>query len=163
MLCEIKQLVFPLGGMPMRFALILLVAALSSGRVVSLSHSSAPAAAPKPVVTMADVMVKVIYPYSDAIFYVEREAPKTEAEWMTLETKTLTLAEMGNLLMSPGRAYNQDQWMKDAQLLVNVGNAAYKAAKARNLQGLIDLNAELYESCQSCHEHYRPGYRRRPQ
>jgi hypothetical protein len=110
---------------------------------------------------MGELMVKVIYPYSDAVFYVEREAPKNEAEWLAFETKTLTLAEMGNLLMSPGRAYNQEQWMKDAQLLVNVGNAAYKAAKARNLQGLIDLNAELYESCQSCHEHYRPGYRRR--
>jgi hypothetical protein len=110
---------------------------------------------------MSELMVKIIYPYSDAIFYVEREAPKNEGEWMALETKTLTLAEIGNLLMSPGRAYNQDQWMKDAQLLVNAGNTAYKAARARNLQALIDLNAELYESCQSCHEHYRPGYRRR--
>jgi len=145
----------------MRFALILLVAALSCGVASSSSQSPIASAGTKPVVTMAELMVKVIYPYSDAIFYVEREAPKNEAEWMTLETKTLTLAEMGNLLMSPGRAYNQDQWMKDAQLLVNVGNAAYKAAKARNLQSLIDLNADLYESCQSCHEHYRPGYRRR--
>jgi cytochrome c556 len=80
---------------------------------------------------------------------------------MALESKTLTLAEIGNLLMAPGRAYNQDQWMKDAQLLVDVGNKAYRAAQARNLEALIDLNAELYESCQSCHEHYRPGYRRR--
>ena len=38
---------------------------------------------------------------------------------------------------------------------------AYKAAQARNVKAIVDLNAELYESCQSCHEHYRPGYRRR--
>jgi hypothetical protein len=110
---------------------------------------------------MSELMVKIIYPYSDAIFYVEREAPQNEAEWMALESKALTLAEMGNLLMAPPRARDQVQWMKDAQLLVDVGAAAYKGARARNLQAIIDLNADLYESCQSCHEHYRPGYRRR--
>ena len=110
---------------------------------------------------MSQLMVTVIYPYSDAIFYVEREAPKNETEWMNLESKTLALAEIGNLLMSPMRARDQGQWMKDAQLLVDVGGAAFKAAKARDLKTLIGLNADLYESCQSCHEHYRPGYRRR--
>jgi hypothetical protein len=144
----------------MRFAFILLAAALTQAPS-STPPQTAPPAGPKPVATMSQLMVKVIYPFSDAIFYVEREAPKNDGEWIALETKTLALAEIGNLLMSPGRAYNQDQWMKDAQLLVDVGNAAYKAAVARNLQGLIDLNADLYESCQSCHEHYRPGYRRR--
>jgi hypothetical protein len=144
----------------MRLALILLAAAALIPAPASTSQSTS-SITPKPVVGMGELMVKVIYPYSDAVFYVEREAPKNESEWMALETKTLTLAEMGNLLMSPGRAYNQDLWMKDAQLLVNVGNSAYKAARARNLEALIDLNAELYESCQSCHEHFRPGYRRR--
>ena len=123
--------------------------------------SATPAPKPKPVVSMSELMLKVIYPYSDAIFYVEREAPQNEAEWLLLESKTLALAEVGNLLMSPVRAYNQDQWMKDAQLLVDVGTKAYKGAKARDVKSMIDLNAELYESCQSCHEHYRPGYRRR--
>lgn len=123
--------------------------------------SATPAPKPKPVVSMSELMLKVIYPYSDAIFYVEREAPQNEAEWLLLESKTLALAEIGNLLMSPVRAFNQDQWMKDAQLLVDVGTKAYNGAKARDLKSMIDLNAELYESCQSCHEHYRPGYRRR--
>jgi hypothetical protein len=139
----------------MRFALLFLAAAAMA------QAPSSQTAGPKPVATMSQLMVKIIYPYSDAVFYVEREAPKDEGEWMALESKTLTLAEIGNLLMAPGRAYNQDQWMKDAQLLVDVGNKAYRAAQARNLEALIDLNAELYESCQSCHEHYRPGYRRR--
>src|SRR5687768_7639295 len=99
----------------MRFALFLLATA---------AMAQAPPSQPvisKPVATMSQLMVKIIYPFSDAVFYVEREAPKNEAEWIALESKTLTLAEMGNLLMSPGRAYNQDQWMKDAQLLVDVG------------------------------------------
>jgi hypothetical protein len=116
---------------------------------------------PKPVVSMSELMLKVVYPYSDAIFYVEREAPENEVGWLALESKTLALAEIGNLLMSPVRAYDQERWMRDAQLLVDVATKAYKGAKARDLKSMIDLNAELYESCQSCHEHYRPGYRRR--
>jgi hypothetical protein len=143
----------------MRAALFVVTALLSQAIPSSPSQSAAPV--PKPVVSMRELMLKIVYPYSDAVFYVEREAPENVAQWNALETKALTLAEMGNLMMAPGRAYNQDQWMKDAQLLVNVGTAAYNAAQARNLQALIDLNAELYESCQSCHEHFRPGYRRR--
>jgi len=52
-------------------------------------------------------------------------------------------------------------WMKDAKLLRDVGTKAYVAAKAKDLAALEALNAELYEACQSCHVHYRPGYRRR--
>ena len=70
------------------------------------------------------------------------------------------LAESANLLMADNRARDKDRWMKDARLLWTVGNKAFIAAKARDLPALEALNAELYEACQSCHEHYRPGYRR---
>ena len=123
--------------------------------------ATTPVPVAKPVVNMSQLMLTIIYPFSDALFYVEREAPKNEVEWLLLESKMLALAEVGNLLMSPVRSFNQEQWMRDAQLLVDVGAKAYKGAKARDLQSMIDLNAELYESCQSCHVHYRPGYRRR--
>ena len=140
----------------MRFLTMILLAG------AAVAQAPAPAPAPKPVASMSQLMLTVIYPFSDAIFYVEREAPQNTAEWMLLESKTLALAETGNLLMSPMRAYNTDQWMRDAQLLVDVAAKAYRGAKARDLQSIIALNAELYESCQSCHEHFRPGYRRRP-
>ena len=128
---------------------------------VAQAPAPGPAPTPKPVVSMSQLMLGVVYPFSDAIFYVEREAPQSTVEWMLLESKTLALAEVGNLLMSLVRALDQDRWMRDAQLLVDVATKAYKGAKARDLKSIIDLNADLYESCQSCHEHYRPGYRRR--
>jgi cytochrome c556 len=34
-------------------------------------------------------------------------------------------------------------------------------SKAKDLEGMKALNDELYEACQSCHVHYRPGYKRR--
>jgi hypothetical protein len=116
----------------------------------------------KSVGTMSELMLDIIYPTSDEIFYVSRDEKKTEKQWIDLRNNALTLAEAANLLMADNRARDKDRWMKDAKLLWDVGNKAFIAAKAKDLPALDALNADLYEACQSCHEHYRPGYRRRP-
>ena len=116
----------------------------------------------KSVGTMSELMLEVIYPTSDEIFYVDREEKKSTKDWNDLRRNALVLAESANLLMAENRARDNDQWMKDAKLLWVVGNKAFVAAKAKDLPALEALNAELYEACQSCHVHYRPGYRRKP-
>lgn len=122
--------------------------------------SEIPAA--KSIGTMSEFMLEVVYPTSNELFYVGREEQKTEKDWIELRRNMLMMAESANLLMSPVRARDKDRWMRDAKLFWDVGNKAYKLVKARDLEGLKALNDDLYESCQSCHEHYRPGYRRRP-
>jgi len=112
--------------------------------------------------TMSQLMADVIYPASDAIFYAFREPPKNDREWNVLQGQALIVAEAGNLLMLPSRARDQDKWMADAKLLVEVGAAAYKAAKAKNMDGINALNAQLNDACVVCHQDYRPNYRRRP-
>jgi hypothetical protein len=72
------------------------------------------------------------------------------------------VAESANLLMMPGRARDEDRWMQDAKLMLDAGRAAYRAARAKDLAALEALNDQLYESCTSCHQHYRPNYGRRP-
>lgn len=128
--------------------------------------AQAPPAAVSPTLqsvgTMKELMLDVIYPTSDQIFYVGSNETKTEKDWIALRRSALMLAESANVLMAENRARDKDQWMKDARLLWEVGNKAYSAAKAKDLPALEALNAELYEACQSCHVHYRPGYRRRP-
>ena len=116
----------------------------------------------RPVGTMSDLMVKMIYPTSDAIFYIETRTPKTDAEWGELQAKTLTLAESANLLMMPGRARDQDRWMADAKLMLAAGMAAYAAAKKQDVAALVALNDAVYQSCVVCHQHYRRNYGRRP-
>src|SRR5215813_7362296 len=133
-----------------------LVPVLLVSAAFAQAPSQAPAPGPKPVGTMSQLMIEVIFPTSNAVFYV-RDGPSNEKEWIDLQMYTLMLGESANLLMAPERARDKDRWMKDAQLLLDVGTKAYKAAKARNVPALQELNAELYESCQSCHEHYRPG------
>jgi hypothetical protein len=116
----------------------------------------------QPASTMSELMVKIIYPASDAIFYITTREPKTEAEWGELQGKALAVAESANLLMMPGRARDQDRWMDDARLMLEAGRAAFRAAKARDVAALDALNEQLYTSCTSCHQHYRPNYGRRP-
>ncbi len=141
-----------------------------SGAILAQAPSAAPAGsvpsneAPsiKSIGTMKEIMLDIIYPTSDQIFYVSRNEKKTEKDWVDIRQAALMLAESANLLMADNRAKDKDQWMRDAKLLWDVGDKAYKDAKVKDEQGLEALNAELYEACQSCHVHYRPGYRRRP-
>lgn len=105
-------------------------------------------------------MVDILYPAGDAVFYIETRTPTNSDEWALVQLQTLALAEVANLLMTPERARDQDQWMADARLLLDAGERAYRAAKDRDVQGLVALNDALYESCVTCHVHYRPGYGR---
>jgi hypothetical protein len=102
-------------------------------------------------------MVHVIYPTSDAIFYVSSRAPETEEQWKELQAKTLTLAESANLLMMPGRT-RAGQWNRDSRQMLDAAWAAFKAAKAKDLAGVEAVSDQLYESCVSCHKAYRPDY-----
>ena len=113
--------------------------------------------------SMSDLMVKIIYPTSDALFYIESRTPKTDAEWNVLEGQALTLAESANLLMMPGRARDKTQWMADAKLMLDAGALAVKAAKTKNVEAIAALSDQLLESCTTCHKHYRPGYGQKPQ
>jgi len=136
----------------MRILALFFLAALAVGQAPSSFQ---------PVGNMSQLMIDMIYPSSDAIFYVERAPPTNDREWGALRATALTLAESGNLLMMDKRARDQGDWIKDARLLVDVGAAAYKAAQAKNLGAIVALNEQLYTACVTCLQQYRPGYRRR--
>jgi hypothetical protein len=128
--------------------------------IAALAIAQAPSSF-QPVGNMSQLMVDIIYPTSDAIFYVERAPPKNDREWGALRATALTLAESGNLLMMDKRARDQGDWIKDSRALVDAGAAAFKAAQAKDLDAIIALNQQLYTACVTCHEQYRPTYRRR--
>jgi hypothetical protein len=115
----------------------------------------------QPVGTMRQLMIDIIYPTSDAIFYVDREPPKNEKEWGDLRGQALMLAESGNLLMMNGRARDQKNWILESKMLIDIGGKAYKAAQAKDIAGILALNDSLNAACVVCHYQYRPGYHRR--
>ena len=125
------------------------------------SSEAAPQASYRIVGTMSQLMVDIILPTSDDLFYISRNPPSNDREWAAIERSALTLAESGNLLMMSGRARDKGKWIADAQLLVDGGNLAFKAAKAKDLDAILALNDQLVTACVTCHQDYRPNYRRR--
>jgi len=140
---------------------ILAVILLVSGTALAQAPAPADRQPIRPVGTTSELMVTVIRPASDAIFYIETRTPKDGDAWTVLEGQALMVAEAANLLMLPGRARDDTQWMADAALMREAGAAAFKAAKTRKVEALAAVNDQLYESCTTCHRHYRPGYGRR--
>jgi hypothetical protein len=114
-----------------------------------------------PVGTMSELMIKVIYPASDAIFYITTRTPSSDAEWTVLQGQALMVAESANLLMMPAHMRDESRWLSDALLMRDAGRAAFKAAKDKDVKALENLNEKLYQSCVTCHQHYRPNYGRR--
>ena len=155
----------------MRLSILLLAASAMAAQAPSNTagpNAPAPAAAPadegpnlRSVGTMSEVMLEMIFPTSNELFYVGRNEDKTQKDWNDLRNNMLMLAETANLLMADNRAKDKDQWMKDAKLLREVATKAFKMAKTKDLEGLKALNDEAYESCQSCHVDFRRGYKRR--
>ena len=116
----------------MRFVPPLLCLALAafSG---SLASGQTPAETFPPVANVKQLMLDLIHPSSnDILLAIFRGGPKDEKDWAVIRRSAVALAESGNMLMQRGRARDQGEWMKDAKLLVDVGNAAYKAAQAKD-------------------------------
>lgn len=130
----------------------------ASGFLLFAAAAFAQAPSYQPVGTMSQLMVNIIYPASDAIFYIERNPPKTEVEWNAVRSQALMLAESGNLLMMPSRARDQGNWIKDSKMMIDAAAAAYKAALAKDMNGVLAVSDRLTESCIACHRQYRPGY-----
>jgi hypothetical protein len=113
--------------------------------------------------TMSQLMIDIIYPTSDAIFYVERTPPKAEVDWEMLASQALMLAESGNLLMMPGRARDQGDWIKYSKTMQDIGATAFKAARNKDLPAIVALNQGLNDVCVACHMQYRSNYRKKKQ
>lgn len=109
-------------------------------------------------IPMKPIMSQVIYPTSDAIFYITSRAPQSDREWADLMKKTEMLAEASKVMLMPTHRRDRDKWMKDAQLMVDASAAAVEAARKKDLDALANLNDALYTSCVTCHKDYRSGY-----
>jgi hypothetical protein len=135
--------------------------------IVGRGSASPDAAAERPAqdadlrtMSLSDVMVKVLYPAGDAVFYIETRTPTDEAGWTALQRQTRLLSDAAALLMQPRWARGRPQWLEDGKLLVDASTAAVAAAEKRDVKALADLNDALYESCVRCHQDFRTNYGR---
>lgn len=118
----------------------------------------------KPVVDTKLLMQAVVDPNADLIWdavkSIDTKAgsqeirPKTDEEWTAVRNAAVTVAEAGNLLMLVPRAKNGDDWMKKAQEMIDTGEAAIRAAEAKNADRLFTVGGDIYDACSHCHASY---------
>ena len=84
-------------------------------------------------------------------------------EWTNVQTSAVTLAEVGNLLLLPGRKretgglvpVQSAEWRKRVRALVESAKGSYKAAQTKNADAVFHACEPLYQACFTCHETYR--------
>ena len=161
------------------------LAACTQGQQQQQNTTPQPAAGPqaRPYATLAQLMRGIPFPNSNIIFDTQTTDPgaaqkPTESGagasatqqfsgvyggWQAVENAALALSETANLLLIPGRMcengrpapVDQEDFRKWAQSLVEAGQAAYKAAQAKNLDAMVDVSGTVSEACSMCHEKYR--------
>ncbi|WP_237133201.1 hypothetical protein [Pseudohongiella sp. O18] len=131
---------------------LLLGAGAMAAAVAGLVQAQAPSMEQaQATASMADFMTRIVQPTSDAVFYISRTPPADDAAWRELENKTLMLAESANLLLIAGYRQDTEQWLQDSLLMRDASVRAWQAAQARDLDALVELNNDLYTSCENCH------------
>ena len=83
--------------------------------------------------------------------------------WIAVENAAVALQETVNLITIPGRMcsngkpapIDQDDFKKFAQGLADAGKMTYDAAKAKDLDKIVDAAGTVTEACAACHEIYR--------
>jgi hypothetical protein len=82
--------------------------------------------------------------------------PKTDEEWEMAEGAALTLSELSNLLLLPGRRLEDDKWEPYVLAMRKAAGDAAAAAEQHNPDALFEAAGRLQESCAACHYHYAP-------
>ena len=117
----------------------------------------------KPVVSVNEAMVDIVDHNSHILWNVgdEAKAPKTDADWHTLEHAATTLAAAGSILAVGGSGPDDAKWAKEAdwaRLNQDMTNAALKmrlAVSSKNLAGVLAAGDELVAACEACHSEYK--------
>ncbi|HKU17209.1 MAG TPA: hypothetical protein VJQ52_22640 [Steroidobacteraceae bacterium] len=84
--------------------------------------------------------------------------PTTDAGWLATQSAAATIAEVGNLLMTPQFAEGRgSDWNQFAKSLVEIAMVAEKAAVDRNTAAVLEVGATMDTVCEACHKVYLPG------
>lgn len=134
------------------------------GIVLGAAACGGPAPPPfKPVADTKLLMQSVVDPNADVVWEAvktivtdttEEIRPHTEEQWTAVRNAAVTLTESGNLLMMVPRAKDGGEWMKRAQEMVDTGQAAMRAAEAKDADRLFTVGGDIYDACSHCHQQY---------
>ena len=162
----------------------LLALPLAFGWLSACSSAPPTNAAPPPSgerANMLQVMRAFPFPHSNVIFDTQSVDPEgaekktsmsfsvyrweeadTYAGWEGVENSALALIEMAPILLVPRACANgkpapveRDDWKRAVDGLATTGEVALKAARARNMDAMLDVGEKLANACAACHDLYR--------
>jgi hypothetical protein len=84
-------------------------------------------------------------------------SPTTNEGWEAAESAAITTAEAGNLLMLPGRALDNGEWVKWSRQLIEEANAGALAAEHHDKKAMFETGGRIYQVCTACHQKYMPS------
>jgi cytochrome c556 len=108
----------------------------------------------KPAASVLGLMKSVIIPASDIIFGVGKEAPKNDKDWTAVQDSAAKLNDAAKLLMRQPPSTNDANWVNYSRAMSDAAEATGKAAKAKNVDAVLDAGDVLYGTCASCHKRY---------
>jgi mono/diheme cytochrome c family protein len=134
-----------------------------------------------PTGTLAELMRAIAFPNSNIIFNLQLKDPSKEPKkempvpydyvkwgdtiypgWLAVDQAAVALIESARSLLTPRLCQNgrpapvgRADWKKYVADLVDVGQFAYQASKARNYDAFADVDEKLNEACANCHKVYR--------
>ncbi|HEY3162003.1 MAG TPA: hypothetical protein VGJ78_23735 [Vicinamibacterales bacterium] len=137
-------------------------------RTARAATPAAAAAAPvdtAPVATVKQIMIGITNPAAYVVYEavgtkstatgIEEIAPQTDEDWQKVGSAGAAVVESGNLMLMGGRAIDKGDWVKMTRDMMEQGQAAMKAANAKNKDGIVEAGGNLNTTCDNCHARYQ--------
>ena len=134
--------------------------------------------------TLNQVMRGILFPSSNVLFDVQTKDPgagskggtargdaattstrygDVYAPWMVVDAAAISIAEIGPVLMQPGRRcengkpvpVDRADWKQYVQGVVEAGRIAYRASQMRSQEAVSDATNTISDACANCHRVYR--------
>jgi hypothetical protein len=83
--------------------------------------------------------------------------PKNDEDWKQAENDSLSLAEMTNLLLIPGRRVEEQAWTDGVVAVRKASLNLAKVARTKDEDAYLEAGVVLNDACYSCHTRYAPG------
>ncbi len=123
---------------------------------------------PLPDQTMQQLMANEVQPtaeiYWDSVQFISDEegyheiVPETDADWQKTRDAATRMAELAELLQTPGYAEGRgEDWIQISQSLVEVSRLAEQAADSRDPEKVFEVGGTMYSVCAGCHQAYPPA------
>jgi cytochrome c556 len=138
------------------------IAVLLVGAPTLAQEAGAKSPAFTPLVSIKEVMEKTITPATNTLWNAF-EPPTEDAQWVALEEAAVTLLTASNVVALGGTGPMDNEWARqpgwqaDNQVMIDAGQDALEAVRARDHAALLAAGDVLYPPCEGCHQQFNPG------